>query len=64
MQKFKNYGLWLTVSSLLFMVVQDSEIQITPEKWDVYVNSILGILVLLGIISNPSHGKGFSDKND
>lgn len=62
MKKYKNYGLWVAVSSLAFMTIQDAGLQITPGQYNAYVDSILGILILLGIISNPKEGKGFGDK--
>ncbi len=64
MERFKNYGLWLSVASLLLMVLQDVGVNITPEKFNAYVQAILGILVLLGIVSNPKEGKWFNDVNN
>ena len=60
--RLKNYGLWVSVASLTFMVLQNAGIQVTPESRDLYQNSILGILILLGIINNPTtDNKGFGD---
>lgn len=64
MERFKNYGLWLSVASLLLMVLQDAGVNITQEKFNAYVQAILGILVLLGIVSNPKEGKWFNDVNN
>ncbi|MBU5211089.1 holin [Heyndrickxia oleronia] len=64
MKRFKNYGLWVAVAALVGMILADAGFNITPEKYDGYVTSILTVLVLAGIISNPSKGKGFTDKND
>ncbi|MEK4059328.1 MULTISPECIES: phage holin family protein [Paenibacillus] len=39
--------------------------QLAPEKYDqitAAVNAVLGILVVLGIVSNPEVGKGYTDK--
>lgn len=60
--KWKNYGLWLAIASLLGMILQDAGFHIAPEKFEKYVDAVLTILVLAGIISNPSIGKGFVDK--
>ena len=61
-RRLRNYGLWISIASLTFMILQESGVQITPEKFDTYVNSILGILILLGIINNPTtENKGFGD---
>ncbi|GGG00865.1 hypothetical protein GCM10010912_52140 [Paenibacillus albidus] len=38
---------------------------LAPEKYDevtAAVNAVLGILVVLGIVSNPDAGKGYTDK--
>ncbi len=62
-QKLRNYGLWAAVAGLIGMFIQDANlIAITPEKYDIYVKSILGIFTLAGIISNPKDGKWFRDK--
>jgi uncharacterized membrane protein len=60
--RLKNYGLWTSIAALIFMILQNSGVGILPEQWDVYVNSILGILILLGIINNPdTDNSGFED---
>jgi len=45
-------------------VLQDAGVNITPEKFNAYVQAILGILVLLGIVSNPKEGKWYQDKGE
>lgn len=57
--KWKNYGLWTSIASLLYMVFNDLGLQIDLTSWETYVTSILGILVTLGIISNPESGRGY-----
>ncbi|WP_438496114.1 hypothetical protein [Paenibacillus sp. IHBB 3054] len=45
----------------------DIRVQLTPEKSDegtAAVNAVLGILVVLGIVSNPEAGKGYFNKNN
>lgn len=60
--RLKNYGLWTSIAALVFLIIQNSGVPILPEQWDVYVNSILGIFVLLGIISNPdTEDPGYKD---
>ena len=49
----------MSVASLLYMVFKDLGLQIDLTSWETYVTSILGILVTLGIISNPESGRGF-----
>ncbi|HZH58076.1 MAG TPA: hypothetical protein VEY70_00490 [Metabacillus sp.] len=57
--KWRNYGLWTSIASLLYMVFKDLGLQIDLTSWETYVTSILGILVTLGIISNPESGRGY-----
>ncbi|MBM7603221.1 putative membrane protein [Metabacillus crassostreae] len=57
--KWKNYGLWVSIASVMYMILKDLGLQIDLTQWETYVTSILGILVTLGIISNPESGKGF-----
>jgi uncharacterized membrane protein len=62
MKRFKNYGLWVAVAALIGMILQDAGVSITPEKYDAYVNAILTVLVLAGIVNNPTSGRGFRDE--
>jgi uncharacterized membrane protein len=64
MKRWQNYGLWVAIASLLFMIVQDLGLHITPEKWNAYVDLILGILIMLGIVSNPKEGKWYKDDKE
>jgi hypothetical protein len=43
----------------------DIRVQLAPENYDevtAAVNAVLGILVVLGIVSNPEAGKGYINK--
>lgn len=64
MEKIKNYGLWVAVASLVGLILQDAGVPLAPEKFQIYVDIILNILVLAGIISDPKTGKWFSDKTE
>jgi len=57
--KWKNYGLWISIASILYMVLRDIGIDIDLTKWQNYVTAILGILATLGVISNPEQGRGY-----
>lgn len=70
MNKWKNYGLWVSLTAALLLVIQTVGavfgFQLAPEKYEeitAAVNALLAVLVVLGIISNPALGKGYSDKN-
>lgn len=63
MSRFKNYGLWLALFSLFSMILKDFfKINIAEEQYSLYVNTIMTILILLGIVNNPSLGRGYKDK--
>ncbi len=61
--------MWVSLTAAALLGVQTVGaifgFQLAPEKYDqvtAAVNAILGILVVLGIVSNPEAGKGYSDK--
>lgn len=62
MNRFKNYGLWVAIFALIPMLVQAFGFSFLPDNYDEIINSILGILVLAGILNNPTtETKGFGD---
>ena len=63
MSKWKNYGLWVALFALGGLIVNDFGL-LAPDQYDQYVAAILTILVAAGVVSNPSIGKGFSDKTE
>jgi len=64
--RFKNYALWIAIASFLPLLadglkVYDIDI-ILPGNYDILVKSLLGILVLAGLINNPNtENKWFGD---
>lgn len=69
--KWRNYGLWTAIVSAVLLVVQTVGslfgVTFLPEQYDgvtAAANAVLGLLVVLGIVSNPEVGKGFADKID
>jgi len=63
MKRFKNYGLWLAVASLGLIIAQSFGVNIAEDKYNEVVNAVLTVLVLAGVVSNPSSGSGFKDDN-
>lgn len=53
MNRFKNYGLWLSIAAFIPLLLSSFGIQIIPQ-YEQIVNAFLGILVVAGIISNPT----------
>ena len=61
-EKFRNYGLWISLISAVLMILQSMGLKFDLPYINEVITSILGVLVALGIISNPSDGTGYSDK--
>ena len=61
--KFRNYGLWISIISAILMLLQAMGLKFDLPYVNEIITSILGVLVTLGIISNPSDGSGYSDKS-
>lgn len=64
--RLKNYGLWVSVSSLVLYSLQQSGLGIDIGKWTEIINRLLEIAIFMGLINNPdSEHKGFfDDKKD
>jgi phi LC3 family holin len=62
MARFKNYALWLAVASLVLLTLQMFGLQIAEDQYNEVVNAVLTVLVLAGVVNNPSNGTGFKDK--
>lgn len=62
MDRFKNYGLWISIAAFIPMFLKGIGYDILPSNYNEIVNSLLGILVVAGILSNPqTENKGFLD---
>ena len=62
MLKLKNYGLWVSLFSVVGMALIDFEVIGELGRYEMYVQVVLSILVALGVVSNPKEGKGYIDK--
>ena len=60
--KLKNYGLWLSLFSLLGMILLDTNVLVDLGRFDIYAKLVLSILIALGVVSNPTNGTGYIDK--
>ena len=61
--KFRNYGLWISIISAVLMLLQAMGLKFDLPYVNEIITSILGVLVTLGIISNPSDGNGYTEDN-
>lgn len=66
--RFKNYALWAAVLAFVPLFADSLQVYdinvILPGNYDKLVAGLLGILVLAGVINNPSKGRGLKDKED
>ena len=53
-QQIKNKCFWLAVVSLIVLTAQQFNLDIIPDNFQDYVNSVLTILVAMGILTNNS----------
>lgn len=61
-KRLKNYGLWVSVIALIPMILELFGVDVMPEKFAELGNGILAVLVMAGIINNPTtETKGFLD---
>ena len=67
MERLKNYGLWVSVFAFLPILAQSLGTYnihlILPGNYGDVANALLGILVLLGFINDPTNGKGYFDND-
>jgi uncharacterized membrane protein len=52
--RFKNYALWVSVFSLIPLILEAFGLNIIPKNYSEIVTAILSVLVMAGIINNPS----------
>jgi phi LC3 family holin len=71
MSKWKNYGMWVSLTAAVLLAIQAVGgifgFTITPEQYVgvvAAVNAVLGVLVVLGIVSNPKEGNGYTDSEN
>lgn len=63
--RLKNYGLWISIAALIPMVLKGFNIDILPDNYNQIVTAVLSILVMAGILNNPTTKcKGFLDDSN
>ncbi|GIP02118.1 hypothetical protein J28TS4_05250 [Paenibacillus lautus] len=70
-KKWGNYGLWVSIVAAVLLVVSAAGklfgFEITEElnaNITGFAMAVLGLLVILGIVSNPKEGTGYTDKDN
>ncbi|QSQ09787.1 hypothetical protein H0A61_02168 [Koleobacter methoxysyntrophicus] len=60
--RWRNYGLWMSIASLVLVILQELGIDFSPEQYNEITKTVLYLLVLLGILNNPNtQNRGFLD---
>lgn len=59
--RFQNYVLWVAVAGLIGMGLMDAGYLTDLGHYNDYVEKVLYVLVLAGVINNPSIGTGIKD---
>jgi uncharacterized membrane protein len=62
MNRFKNYALWIAMAAVAGMALVDFGVIANTEIFNDYVEKILYVLILAGVINNPTSGTGFKDE--
>ena len=66
--KFKSYSFWVGLVASIMLVVkflaEQFGFKIDEEEINNFVNSILGILTVLGVINNPTKNEDNKEVNE
>jgi uncharacterized membrane protein len=52
--RFNNYGFWVSIAALVPIILQGFGIDILPENYNTIINASLSVLVMMGLINNPT----------
>ena len=62
LSRFRNYGLWVAIVALIPLIFEAAGANVLPANYEALSGGILGVLVLAGVINNPSNGTGYKDE--
>lgn len=60
-EKLRNKGFWVSLVSAALVFLQAVGIKVDVPAVNEIVSALLTVLVVLGIVSNPSSGSGYAD---
>lgn len=60
-EKLKNKGFWVSLVSAVVMILQAFGLKIDAPAVNEILTAVVGLLVILGIVSDPSSGSGYLD---
>lgn len=60
--RMKNYGLWVSIFAFIPLLLKGFGVNVLPENYSEITTALLSILVMAGILSNPTtENKWFLD---
>ena len=59
--RFRNYALWAAVFGFFPILLEALDYNVLPKNYTELWTLFLGILVLAGVINNPSNGNFYKD---
>ncbi len=60
-ERIKNVGFWISIISAIFVILGAFGVEIGGETSSNIINAICSALVLLGVVSDPTSGRGYLD---
>lgn len=60
-ERIKNIGFWTSLISAVFLILGAFGVEIGGETASGIINSVCSLLVVLGVISDPTCGSGYLD---
>lgn len=63
-ESFANYGTWVSFFALLGFIAVQFIPGFNDVAWSEFVGLFLGLIVAMGIVSNPKEGEWFKDEEN
>ncbi|MCH5161814.1 MAG: holin [Clostridiales bacterium] len=60
-ERMKNVGFWVSILSAIFLILGAFGVRIADATADSVISAVCSVLVVFGIVSDPTTGKGFFD---
>lgn len=60
-ERIKNVGFWVSLISSVFLILGAFGVEIGDETASSIINAVCSLLVVTGIVSDPTTGKGYLD---
>ncbi len=59
--RLKNAGFWVSLISGVFLILGAFGVEVGDETVSAIINAVCSVLVMLGIVSDPTAGTGYLD---